>query len=97
MTKQEKIDILWEMMWLNFRYNFLWGTTSHSVIGLCYCFEEVVNFKLRRLKHHIPEIFQHRKIQGGVNGYWWSYEGRFIPWWERHIAIWKTIRQLKKS
>lgn len=97
MTKQEKIDILKKMMKLNFRYNFLWGTTNHSVIGLCYCFEKVVNFKLKRLEHHIPEIFQHRKKHVVDGGYWWSHEGRLIPWWERHKAIWKTIRQLKKS
>ena len=96
MTKKEKIKILWRMIWLNFNRNFN-VKNSFGCLGLCYLFEVAVDFKLKRLEHHIPEIFQHRKIHGDMHGYWWPYEGRFIPWWYRHVAIWKTIRQLKKS
>ena len=94
MTKQEKIDILWKMMWLNFRLNFNRPKTLRC-FGLCSIIQLVTNFKYNNLETDIPEILSYRNDFGTLH--WWSYKGRFIPWWERHKAIWKTIRQLKKS
>lgn len=92
MTKQEKIDILKKMMWMNFQWNFC---KQGLRAGLCFMFEDAINFKDLYLSRSIPEILIYKK--GSYEGYWWPTEGQFIPWWYRHVAIWKTIRQLKKS
>lgn len=92
MTKQEKIDILWKMMWLNFKYKF----GRKNTIALCYCFEMATNFKKRRLRENIPEILKHKNVNFINDTYWWSFKGRFLPWWERHLAIWRTIQDIKK-
>ena len=91
MTKKEKIDILWKMMWLNFKYNFM----SNGICkGLCFIYGYATDFRLHHLKEDIPELFKRKHI---IHAYWWSYRGIFYPWWHRHIAICKTIIQLKKT
>lgn len=92
MTKEEKIGILWRMMGLNFIKNF---NRKGLCVGLCTIYEIVTDFRLFNLKDNIPELIQYRNHY--CLAYWWPYTGRFIPWWERHKAIWKTIRNLSKS
>jgi hypothetical protein len=93
MTKEEKIDILWDMMLLNFRDNF---NRKGICVGLCTIYQFVTDFRLHDMRDSIPELIQYR-VTTNRHLYWWPYRGRFIPWWERHKAIWKTIRHLKKS
>jgi hypothetical protein len=91
MTKQEKIDILWKMMWLNFQSNF--GRIKFRK-GLCSIFKEATDFKYLMLSSDIPEI----TLYGNITYlWWWTPYGRFLPWWKRHWAIWKTIQDIKKQ
>ena len=92
MTKEEKIDILWEMMWLNFRENF---GRKGICTGLCRIYAFATDFRLPYMRNQLPELNQYRV--GNYYEFWWPYRGRFIPWWHRHVAIWKTIKHLKKS
>lgn len=98
MTKEEKIDILKKMLWLNFKENF--NNTGLSY-GLCNLFQRASDYSHWSLLDDIPELFEYRYRKhlpyDQPGGYWWPYRGRFIPWWERHKAIWKTIKHLKKS
>ena len=94
MTKQEKIDILWKMMKLNFQRNF---NNTGLTYGLCTILRRASNYSHMNLLDAIPEIYQHRHISYDPEGYWWPSRHRFKSWWYRHVAIWKTIRQLKKS
>lgn len=93
MTKEEKITILKKMMLLNFRDNF--GRKGRICIGLCTIYEIVVDYKYDGMRDQLPELVEYRTFHNGA--YLWPYRGRFIPWWERHKAIWKTIKHLKKS
>lgn len=94
LTTDEKIRILRKIRWVNFKENFL---KSGLHIGLCTIFDFVTNFKYPySLGWAIPEI----KKNKGANlstYYWWGTEGRFLPWWERHKAINKTINLLKNK
>lgn len=92
MTKEEKIDILKKMLWLNFKENF---GRKGICIGLCTIYEFAADFKHHHMRDAIPELVEYTTFHNSL--YWWPYRGRFIPWWERHKAIWKTIKHLKKS
>jgi hypothetical protein len=98
MTKEEKIGILKKMMWLNFQENF---NNAGLTLGLCNIFRRASNYSHLSLFEDIPELFEYRDRKylpyDQPQGYWWPKNGRFIPWWERHKAIWKTIKHLKKS
>lgn len=92
MTKEEKIDILKKMLWLNFKENFgRYGICT----GLCFIYELATNYSIHDVRDTIPELIKHRTTY--QNPFWWPYRGRFKPWWERHKAIRKTIKHLKKS
>ncbi len=96
MNKQEKINILKKMMKFNFQENF--NNTTGLSYGLCNLFRRASNYSHTNLLDAIPEIYEYRDINYyQVEGYWWPKYGRFRSWWYRHVAICKTIRQLKKS
>lgn len=92
MTKKEKIKILKKMLWLNFTENF---GRKGMCIGLCTIYEYATDFKHHKMRDQLPELVENRTIHTSV--YWWPCRGRFIAWWERHKAILKTIKKLKKS
>jgi hypothetical protein len=92
MTKEEKIDILKKMLWLNFKENF---GKKGVCVGLCTIYGFAADFKYHGMRDQLPELVQYRTHHDLA--YWWPYRGRFKPWWYRQIAIWKTIRHLKKS
>lgn len=90
MTKQEKIDILRKMMKLNFKMNF----NNPYTYGLCTILEKATGFRYHGLSETIPELEKYRDLE---IAWWWTTNGRFIPWWKRHWAIWRTIRDIKKQ
>lgn len=90
MTKEEKIITLKKLMRINFEVNF----GKRYTMGLCTLFRRVTNYE--DLFTHFPELASHVPIEHFFY-YWWEHKGYFKPWWERHVAIWKTIKQLKKS
>lgn len=93
LTTEKKIRILRKMRWLNFKENFL---KIRFRVGLCTIFDYASDFRHPySLSEAIPEIKNFKTNHLSI--YWWTTEGRFLPWWERHKAINKTINLLKKS
>lgn len=95
-------------MLLNFKGNFFHSTfdTRDYVIGLCHLYRSIDNRKVHRglcddhvnLNEEIPDIldFVNKQYMSVHRNYWWPHRG-FKAWWERHVAIVRTIRKLKKS
>lgn len=90
MSNEKKIILLKKLMWKNFSRNF----GSRYTIGLCSLWKMVAP-RAHKLHLEIPEIVPKFKDDIDIFYYWWEHNGYFKPWWERHKAIHKTIKQLK--
>lgn len=93
MTKEEKIILLKKMLKMNFKYNFF----KNNCYGLCIIWDRVAPEGSLPLRFEIPEIVPKFNDPSDIHYYWWDHTGFFKPWWERHKAIRKTIKHLKKS
>lgn len=90
MTKEEKILVLRKMIKINFKRNFLFGFDK----GLCKIFEQL-GYE-GQLNEVIPELVPPLEREDDIYWFWWETHGRIIPWWERHKAIKRTIKELEK-
>lgn len=91
MTKEEKLVVLKKLMKINFKRNFM----SSYTLGLCGQYRELGY--TGRLNVDIPELVPPLKSVFNVNWFWWEPNGVILPWWKRHMAIYKTIKKLKRS
>jgi len=107
LTNKGKIKRLRKLMLLNFKRNFHHSIfdTRNYVFGLCRLYRSIDNragheglFDPVSLNEEIPEIldFVNKQYMLDGQGYWWPHRG-FRAWWERHVAIVRTIWKLKKS
>ncbi len=95
LNKEQKIKILNQMLWLNFRHN-IWSLNQ----GLCSIYRTVAK-KLNPLEEwyslvcDIPELFPENPLNRFF--FWWPYEGSILPWYYRHKAILKAIKEIKQN
>jgi hypothetical protein len=106
LTNKGKIKRLKKLLWLNFKENFfesIFGTRTY-ITGLCHLYKSIDHREKHRelfdhvnLNEEIPEImdFANKKYRLDGRGYWWQYRG-FGAWWQRHVAIVRTIWKLKR-
>ena len=92
MTRIQKIEMLKKLMWKNFELNF----GNKYTIGLCTMYNEM-DTDGEGLICDIPEIVPSFSNGSDIYFFWWEHQGYFKPWWERHKAIRRTIKKLRKS
>lgn len=92
MRRVQKIEILKKLMWKNFSMNF----GNKYTIGLCSLYKEM-DTDGEGLYQDIPELAPPFKNAFDLYYFWWEHKGYFRPWWERHKAIRRAIKKLRKS
>lgn len=90
---KRKISELRKLRKLNLELNLF----SRKKCGLCKIYRRITYAE--SLYINISELYKNKNEKTEVRYNYWWYDGRndFLWWFTRHLAINKTIRQLKKE